>query len=90
MDCISTGDFSDVQRKVERFAKRAIPQVKRKRLEIADRMDGKARQTADVTLHNANARELSDDALAAIAVGVDVDVEDQEIQEPQSDSSKLN
>jgi hypothetical protein len=39
--------------------------------EIADRTDGKARQTADVTLHNANARELSDDDLAAIAVGAE-------------------
>jgi hypothetical protein len=57
--------------------------------EIADRTDGKARQTADVTLYNANARELSDDALAAIAVGADV--EGQEIEEtPQAGTSKLN
>ena len=57
--------------------------------EIADRTDGKARQTADVTLHNANARELSDDALAAIAIGGDVERE--EIQEnPQTDLPKLN
>jgi hypothetical protein len=41
--------------------------------EIADRTDGKARQTADVTLHNADARELSDDALAAIVVGAERD-----------------
>jgi hypothetical protein len=55
--------------------------------EISDRLDGKARQTADVTLHNANARELSDDALAAIAVGA----EPQEIEEiPQTNSPKLN
>lgn len=57
--------------------------------EIADRTDGKARQSADVTLHNANARELSDDALAAIAVGADV--EDQGIQEdPLTELPKLN
>jgi hypothetical protein len=57
--------------------------------EIADRTDGRARQTTDVTLHNANARELSDDDLAAIAVGADV--ERQEIQEnPQTDLPKLN
>jgi hypothetical protein len=47
--------------------------------EIADRTDGKARQTTDVTKHNTNASELSDDDLAAIAVGADV--ERQEIQE---------
>jgi hypothetical protein len=57
--------------------------------EIADRTDGKARQTSDITLHNANARELSDDDLAAIAVGADV--EDQDDQEsPRSGSSKMN
>ena len=55
--------------------------------EIADRTDGKARQTTDVTtLHNANARELSDDDLAAIAVGADV--EDREI--PHPDLPKMN
>jgi hypothetical protein len=56
--------------------------------EIADRTDGKARQTADVTLHNANARELSDDALAAIAVGADGERE--EIQANPLDPPKLN
>jgi hypothetical protein len=57
--------------------------------EIADRTDGKARQTSDITLRNALARELSDDDLAAIAVGADV--ERQEIQEnPQTDPPKLN
>jgi HPt (histidine-containing phosphotransfer) domain-containing protein len=56
---------------------------------IADRLDGKPKQATDITLRNANARELSDDDLAAIAVGADVD--DQEIPEnPQTDSSKLN
>jgi hypothetical protein len=57
--------------------------------EISDRLDGKARQATDVTLHNANARELSDDALAAIAVGADG--EGREIQDdPQTDPPKLN
>ena len=58
--------------------------------EIADRMDGKARQTADVTLHNANARELSDDALAAIAVGADVEVRELEDAGPSPGKSELN
>jgi hypothetical protein len=57
--------------------------------EISDRLDGRPRQTADVTLHNASARELSDDALAAIAVGANA--EPQEIEEiPQTDTPKLN
>jgi hypothetical protein len=57
--------------------------------EIADRTDGKARQTSDITLHNANARELSDDDLAAIAAGGN----DEGIEPgsgPKADSSKLN
>jgi hypothetical protein len=37
--------------------------------EIVDRTDGKARQATDITLRNALARELTDDDLAAIAVG---------------------
>jgi HPt (histidine-containing phosphotransfer) domain-containing protein len=53
---------------------------------IGDRLDGKVRQSTDVTLRTAAARELSDDDLAAIAVGADV--EDQEI--PQPDLPKLN
>jgi hypothetical protein len=54
---------------------------------IADRLDGKVKQSTDVTLRTAAARELSDDDLAAIAVGA----EDEEIQpDPKSDSSKLN
>src|SRR5712671_6668203 len=55
--------------------------------EIADRLDGKPKQEAEVTLSKTMARELSDDDLAAIAVGAD----DQEIQPvPKPDSSKLN
>jgi hypothetical protein len=37
--------------------------------EIADRLDGKPKQEADFTLRGAIARELTDDDLAAIAVG---------------------
>ena len=37
--------------------------------EVGDRLDGKARQETEVTLRTAVARELSDDDLAAIAVG---------------------
>jgi hypothetical protein len=55
--------------------------------EIADRLDGKPKQEAEVTLSKTIARELSDDDLAAIAVGAD----DQEIRrDPKPDSSKLN
>jgi hypothetical protein len=57
--------------------------------EISDRLDGRPRQATEVTLRTIAARELSDDALAAIAVGADV--ESQEIEEtPQAGTSKLN
>jgi hypothetical protein len=60
--------------------------------EIADRVDGKARQTSDITLRNALARELTDDDLAAIAVGASMERQEvhDEPQDPQPDSSKLN
>jgi hypothetical protein len=55
--------------------------------ELGDRLDGKARQESEVTVRAAAARELTDDDLAAIAVGAD----DQEVQEdPKQDPSKLN
>jgi hypothetical protein len=55
--------------------------------EIADRLDGKPKQEAEVTLRQAIARELSDDDLAAIALGG----EDEKIQQdPKPASSKLN
>lgn len=54
---------------------------------LTDRLDGKPKQEAEVTLRQAVARELSDDDLAAIAVGG----EDEEIEpDPKPDSSKLN
>jgi hypothetical protein len=55
--------------------------------EIADRLDGKPKQEAEVTLRNAVASELSDDDLAAIAAGA----EDEEIgSDPKPDSKKMN
>jgi cytochrome c553 len=61
----------------------ALPAIR----EIGDRLDGKPKQEAEVTLRQAIARELSDDDLAAIAVGG----EDEKIQQdPKPASSKLN
>jgi hypothetical protein len=56
--------------------------------EISDRLDGRPRQATEVTLRTAVARELSDDDLARIAVGADVD--DQILENRQRDSSKMN
>ena len=61
----------------------ALPAIR----EIADRLDGKPKQEAEVTLRQAIARELSDDDLAAIAIGG----EDEEIQrDPKPNPAKLN
>jgi hypothetical protein len=61
----------------------ALPAIR----ELADRLDGKPKQEAEVTLRQAIARELSDDDLAAIALGAG----DEEIeQDPKPASSKLN
>jgi hypothetical protein len=55
--------------------------------EIADRLDGKPKQEAEVTLRQALARELSDDDLAAIALGA----RDEEVKaDPKADPTKLN
>jgi hypothetical protein len=43
----------------------ALPAIR----EIADRLDGKPRQEAEITMHTAIAGSLTDDDLAAIAVG---------------------
>jgi hypothetical protein len=93
MELAAAGDNQRVLRAIARnliaIASSGEPIALQAIKEIADRTDGKARQTTEVTRHNANARELSDDDLAAIAVGADV--EDQEIQEtPQTDLPKLN
>jgi hypothetical protein len=53
--------------------------------EIADRLDGKPKQEADFTLRQAIARELTDDDLAAIAMGSDGDKVD---PAPEADPTK--
>jgi hypothetical protein len=61
----------------------ALPAIR----ELADRLDGKPKQEAEVTLRQALARELSDDDLAAIALGAG----DEEVEtDPKSDPTKLN
>jgi hypothetical protein len=63
----------------------ALPAIR----ELADRLDGKPKQEAEVTLRQAIARELSDDDLAAIALGAgDEGVESS--SEPKPDPTKLN
>jgi len=63
----------------------ALPAIR----EIADRLDGKPKQEAEVTLRQALARELSDDDLAAIAAGAkDEGIESS--SEPKPDPLKLN
>jgi hypothetical protein len=61
----------------------ALPAIR----ELADRLDGKPKQEAEVTLRQAIARDLSDDDLAAIALGgKDEDIQ----QDPKPDPAKLN
>ena len=45
----------------------ALPAIR----ELGDRLDGKPKQEAEVTLRQAIARDLSDDDLAAIALGAE-------------------
>lgn len=57
--------------------------------EIGDRLDGKPKQETEVSLRTAVARELTDDDLAAIAVGGSI--ADKALNEdPKPDSSSLN
>jgi hypothetical protein len=61
----------------------ALPAIR----EIADRLDGKPKQEAEVTLRQALASELTDDDLAEIAAGA----KDEEIpQDPKPNPPKLN
>jgi hypothetical protein len=90
-DALRAALASDDYKALRRIAVRLIGRAEGGDLQaiamIGDRLDGKVRQSTDVTLRTAAARELSDDDLAAIAVGA----EDEEIQpDPKSDSSKLN
>jgi hypothetical protein len=57
--------------------------------EIADRLDGKPKQEAEVTLRNAVAAELSDDDLAAIAAGASL-AHDKPAEDPKPGKSELN
>jgi hypothetical protein len=76
-----------IARNLIALAKSGEPSALQAIREIADRCDGRPRQEAEVTLRGAIARELSDDDLAAIAVGA----EPQEVElDPKSDPSKLN
>jgi hypothetical protein len=64
--------------------------------ELGDRLDGKARQESEVTVRAAAARELTDDDLAAIAVGAEqarrsLDETPAEVEAPRNpNSSKMN
>ncbi len=91
MELAAAGDNQRALRAIARnlikLALTAEPAALQAIREIADRLDGKPKQETEVSLRTAVARELSDDELAAIAVGA----EDEEIQpDPKSDSSKLN
>ncbi|SRR6266704_1017647 len=57
--------------------------------EVGDRLDGKPKQETEVSLRSAVARELTDDDLAAIAVGGSI--ADKALNDdPKPDSSSLN
>jgi hypothetical protein len=58
--------------------------------ELGDRLDGKARQESEVTVRAAAARELTDDDLAAIAVGAEKARQDLDEDGPSSVKSELN
>src|SRR5258705_13902654 len=79
MELASTGDSHRELRLIARnliaLARAGEPGALQAIREIADRLDGKPKQEAEVSLRTAVARELTDDDLAAIAVGA----EDEEI-----------
>jgi hypothetical protein len=90
-DALRAALASDDYKALRRIAVRLIGMAEGGDLQatamIADRLDGKVRQSTDVTLRSAAARELSDDDLAAIAVGT----EGQEVEEdPKPAPTKLN
>jgi hypothetical protein len=66
----------------------ALPAIR----EIGDRLDGKPKQETEVSLRTAVARELTDDDLAAIAVGASLaDEKMKEIRpDPPANKSELN
>jgi hypothetical protein len=77
IELAAAGDNHRVLRLIARnligLAKSEGPNALQAIREIADRLDGRPKQATDVTLHNAVAHELSDDDLAAIAVGTELD-----------------
>jgi HPt (histidine-containing phosphotransfer) domain-containing protein len=74
-DALRAALAADDYRALRRIATRLIGMAEAGDLQaiamIGDRLDGKAHQSTDITLRTAAAHELSDDALAAIAVGAD-------------------
>ena len=91
MELAATGDSHRELRLIARnliaLARAGEPAALQAIREIADRLDGKPKQEAEVTLRGAVASELSDDDLAAIAAGA----KDEEIgSDPKQDPSKLN
>ncbi len=93
MELAAAGDSQRALRAIARnlikLALTAEPAALQAIREIADRLDGKPKQEAEVTMRQAIARELSDDDLAAIAVGA----KDEGVgssSEAKPDPSKLN
>jgi hypothetical protein len=91
MELAAAGDSHRQLRRVARnlitLARAGEPGALQAIREIADRLDGKPKQEAEVTLRQALACELSDDDLAAIALGgKDEDIQ----QDPKPDPTKLN
>jgi hypothetical protein len=58
--------------------------------EISDRLDGRPRQSTDVTVRTAPARELTDAELTTIALGADVEGRELEEAGPSPGKSELN
>ena len=87
MELAASGDSHRQLRLIARnligLARAGEPSALQAIREIADRLDGKPKQEAEVTLRQALARELSDDDLAAIALGAG----DEEVE---ADPKKLN
>jgi hypothetical protein len=93
MELAATGDSHRELRLIARnlinLARAGEPGSLAAMREIADRLDGKPKQEAEVTLRQALASELTDDDLAAIAAGA----KDERVEsgsEPKPDPLKLN
>jgi hypothetical protein len=85
----SHGELRLIARNLIGLARAGEPAALQAIREIADRLDGKPKQEAEVTLRQALASELTDDDLAAIAAGA----KDESVgssSEAKPDPSKLN